>query len=197
MCSICRWNSFDHKPTHPRPLPDHTPDPVALVEERVVGGGEAGVFKQEATLQALPLQGGVLLPLKGLHRGKHPSALRGKPARNSESDPPHSDICITSSYRCWLFWSPYVRLYRVLTGRCSTFMVNGAKEIQHAPLPWAQPRPTGLNWLICRSNDILWGLIIAGMHWRNCARIDQLRAHRGTHEAGWRYRGDNQYGGSG
>ncbi|PWA24422.1 hypothetical protein CCH79_00011911 [Gambusia affinis] len=69
---------FGHpRPTHLRPLPDHTSNPVALVKKRVVSGGEARVFKQEATLQALPLQGGVLLPLKGLHRGKHPSALRG------------------------------------------------------------------------------------------------------------------------
>lgn len=56
-----------HKKTYPRPLPDNTSNSVALVKERVVGGREARVFKQQATLQALPLQGGVLLSLKGLH----------------------------------------------------------------------------------------------------------------------------------
>lgn len=64
-----------HKATHPRPLPDHASYPVALVEERVVDGREAGILKEEATLQALPLQGGVVLPLKGLDRGEHPAAL--------------------------------------------------------------------------------------------------------------------------
>lgn len=64
-----------HKATHPRPLPDHASYPVALVEERVVDGGEAGILEEEATLQALPLQGGVVLPLKGLDGGEHPAAL--------------------------------------------------------------------------------------------------------------------------
>lgn len=64
------------KPAYPRSLPDDTSDPVALVKERVVNGREAGVLKEEATLQTLPLQGGVLLPLKGLHRSEHPAALK-------------------------------------------------------------------------------------------------------------------------
>lgn len=53
--------------TYPRPLPDHTSNPVALVKQGVVGGREAGVLEQQAALQTLPLQGEVLLPLKGLH----------------------------------------------------------------------------------------------------------------------------------
>lgn len=62
--------------TYPRPLPDHMSDPVALVKERVVRGREAGVLEEKATLQALPLQGGVLLALKGLHWSEHTAALR-------------------------------------------------------------------------------------------------------------------------
>lgn len=44
---------------------------VALVKKGVVCGGEAGILKEQATLQALPLQGGVLLPLEGLHWSEH------------------------------------------------------------------------------------------------------------------------------
>lgn len=64
-----------HQATHPRPFPDHASYPVALVEERVVDRGETGILEEEATLQVLPLQGGVVLPLKGLDGGEHPAAL--------------------------------------------------------------------------------------------------------------------------
>lgn len=64
-----------HKATYPRSFPDHASYPVALVEERVVNCGEPGILKEEATLQALPFQGGVVLPLKGLDGGEHPAAL--------------------------------------------------------------------------------------------------------------------------
>lgn len=62
--------------TYPRPFPDHTADPVSLVKQWVICGGEAGILKEEAALQALPLQGGVMLPLEGLHRGEHAAALK-------------------------------------------------------------------------------------------------------------------------
>lgn len=74
--------------THPRPLPHHTSDPVALVEERVVDGGEAGILEEEAALQALPLQGGVVLPLKGLDGGEHAAALMEESQRSSETSSP-------------------------------------------------------------------------------------------------------------
>lgn len=63
------------KATYPWSFPDHASYPVALVEERVVDRGEPGILEEEATLQALPLQGGVVLPLKGLDGGEHPAAL--------------------------------------------------------------------------------------------------------------------------
>lgn len=74
------WVGFEplllDQSTYPRPLPDDTSDPVALVEERVVYGRKAGILEEQAALQALPLQGGVLLPLEGLHRREHPAALK-------------------------------------------------------------------------------------------------------------------------
>ena len=54
----------------------HTSDPVALVKEGVIHCGEAQVLEQQAAGKALPLQGGVLLPLEGLHRREHPTARR-------------------------------------------------------------------------------------------------------------------------
>lgn len=91
-----------HKPTYPRPLPDHTSDPVALVKERVVKGREAGVLKEQATLQALPLQGGVLLPLEGLHCSEHTAALKDITRRTSQNKlgyhTSHAQIRITSSH---------------------------------------------------------------------------------------------------
>lgn len=77
-----------HTATHPRPLPHHTSDPVALVEERVVDGGEAGILEEEAALQALPLQGGVVLPLKGLDGGEHAAALTEESQRSSQTSSP-------------------------------------------------------------------------------------------------------------
>lgn len=46
-------------------------DPVALVEQRIVSGGETGVLEEDAALQTLSLQGRVVLPLEGLRRGEH------------------------------------------------------------------------------------------------------------------------------
>lgn len=91
--------------THPRPLPDHASYPVALVEERVVDGGEAGVLEEEAALQALPLQGGVVLPLEGLDGGEHPAAL-GESRTHSERLPNTGGtlflaVPLPSSSRLW------------------------------------------------------------------------------------------------
>lgn len=59
------------KPVYPRPLPRHVSDPVALVKQRIVSGGETGILEEDAALQTLSLQGGVVLPLEGPHRGEH------------------------------------------------------------------------------------------------------------------------------
>lgn len=42
-----------------------------MVKKRLVSGAEAGVLEEEAALETLTLQGGVVLPRKGLHRGEH------------------------------------------------------------------------------------------------------------------------------
>lgn len=56
---------------YPGPLPHHMSDPVALVKQRIISSGEAGVLEEDAALQTLSLQGGVVLPLEGLGRGEH------------------------------------------------------------------------------------------------------------------------------
>lgn len=99
-----------HEATHPRSFPDHASYPVALVEERVVDGGETGILEEEATLQALPLQGGVVLPLKGLDGGEHPAALE-QSWTHSENlsnkvllpvpEPSSNPLCYFHSQRSW------------------------------------------------------------------------------------------------
>lgn len=68
-------------------FPVHMADPVPLVEEWVVHSWEQWVLKQCSTLLTLPLEGGVMLPLIGLHRGEHPSACScGTETQQKEMD---------------------------------------------------------------------------------------------------------------
>lgn len=60
--------------THPRSFPVHTANDVPLIEQRVIHSGEQRILKQGPALQTLLLQHQILLPLKGLHRGEHPSS---------------------------------------------------------------------------------------------------------------------------
>lgn len=88
-----------------RPLPDDFADVIALVEERLVCGGEQGVLKQEAVLATLLPQGGERLALVSHH---HPDAS----VRHTHTS------AIMTKYRVFCFFNIFDTFVQTKRGGC-------------------------------------------------------------------------------